>query len=86
MQWELLQKNGSFTGMSLNASQGADGSYTIKMTESEWEQFQSNQSAAGGVVSGGDSGDSGDSGAGSMSLNVSMDASAFNKGFQSFVK
>ena len=80
MQWELLQKNGSFTGMSLNASQGADGSYTIKMTESEWEQFQSNQSAAGGVVSGGDSG------AGSMSLNVSMDASAFNKGFQSFVK
>jgi len=71
VQWELLQKNGSFTGMSLNVSQGSDGSYTIKMTESEWGMFQANQSASGGSISGGQSG------GGSMSLNVTMDTSGY---------
>ena len=44
-QWEMLQSNGSFAGMNVNASQGADGSFTIKMSEAEWNVFQSNQSS-----------------------------------------
>ena len=73
-QWEMLQSNGSFAGMNVNASQGADGSFTIKMSEAEWNIFQSNQSSSGGIIKNEGGGDGGDS----MKLNVSMDAGALS--------
>ena len=47
VQFEMLQNNGSFNGMRLSASQ-SNGQFVIKMSEEEWQVFQSNQANAGG--------------------------------------
>ena len=46
-QWELLQKMGVFDGMNIDAVKGADGQYTIKLTEADFAIFQINQAKGG---------------------------------------
>ena len=48
-QWELLQKMGVFAGMDVKPTKGADGQYTIKLSEADFATFQVNQTKMGSV-------------------------------------
>lgn len=70
VQFDMLQDNGSFNGMSISASKSGS-SFIIKMSEAEWTIFQSNQANVSTTKQSG--------GGGGMQLQVTMDASASNK-------
>ena len=42
-QWEMLQKMGVFNGMNVDASKGADGQFTVRLSASDFTLFQANQ-------------------------------------------
>ena len=64
-QWEILQRWGVFNGMNISPTKGADGQYTIKLTEADFGTFQINQARGGSAPVP----------AGSMQFNITMDSS-----------
>ena len=70
-QYYVMQQNGFFKGLRISPKADSEGSYTVRLSGSEWKVFQTNMGSSGEVteVSGGPGA------AGAIKISVTMDSS-----------